>query len=49
MRGGKITATSIRVSTNSFTGDIQRQIQVYENTSYNSPQDNNPLSFWRHQ
>ena len=49
MRSGKTTATSIRISTDSFTHDIQRQIQVYEDTSYNSSQDNNPLSFWGHQ
>ena len=45
---GKTTAASIWVSTNSFTVDIQWQIQVYDNTSYNSPEENNTLSFWRH-
>ncbi|CAF2526776.1 unnamed protein product [Rotaria sp. Silwood2] len=49
MRSGRTTAASIKVSANSFTKDIQRQIQIYENASYNLSQDNNPLLFWREQ
>ena len=49
MRGGRTTTTSIIVSTNSFVDDVERQIQIYENTSYELPEDNNPLLFWRDQ
>jgi hypothetical protein len=40
------TASPITVSTNTFINDIERQIQIYENTSYGLPEDNNPLILW---
>ncbi len=47
MRGGQTTTSSITVSTTSFTDDVERQIQIYDNSSYTLPEDNNPLTFWR--
>ncbi|CAF1361809.1 unnamed protein product [Rotaria sp. Silwood1] len=49
MRGVRTTTSSVIVSTNSFINDVKRQIQIYENTSYELPEDNNPLIFWRDQ
>ncbi|CAF1300848.1 unnamed protein product [Rotaria sordida] len=49
MRSGRTTTSLIKVSANSFTDDVERQIQIYENTLYNLSEDNNPLLFWREQ
>ncbi len=46
MRGGQTITSSITVSTTSFTDDVERQIQIYDNSSYKLPEDNNPLTFW---
>jgi len=49
MRVVRSTTSSITVLTNSFTNDIDRQIQIYDNASYDLTEDNNPLLFWRDQ
>ena len=41
--------TSITFSANSFTNDIEQDIQIYENAIYEVPEDNNPLILWRDQ
>ena len=49
MRGARTTASSVTTSIRSFIDEIEREIQIYENTSYELPDDNNPLLFWRDQ
>ena len=49
MRGARNSTASITFSANSFTNDIEQDIQIYENTIYEVPEDNNPLIFWRDQ
>ena len=49
MRGARNSTSSITFSANSFTNDIEQDIQIYENTIYEVPEDNNPLIFWRDQ
>ena len=49
MRGARNSISSITFSANSFTNDIEQDIQIYENTIYEVPEDNNPLIFWRDQ
>ncbi|CAF3399300.1 unnamed protein product [Rotaria sp. Silwood2] len=46
MRGVRGTMSLTAASANSFNNDVERQIQIYENTSYELPKDYNPLIFW---
>ncbi|CAF3434338.1 unnamed protein product [Rotaria socialis] len=49
MRAVRGTVSSTTVSANSFTDEIGRQLQIYERTLYELPEDSNPLIFWSDQ
>ncbi|CAF3156368.1 unnamed protein product [Rotaria socialis] len=49
IRAVRGTVSSTTVSANSFTDEIGRQLQIYERTLYELPEDSNPLIFWSDQ